>query len=83
MACCADALCRLWCARVGIAVNVDAVRAALRVRGALELEPGVLRVTLPMETIDIAIRRAGIDLDPGHMPWLGRSVEIVYEEDHR
>jgi hypothetical protein len=35
---------------------------------------------MPMEAIDIDLRRAGLDLDPGFLPWLGRKVEFVFEE---
>ena len=48
-------------------------------------QPGLLRVTashldldLHATAIDIGIRRAGLDLDPGWVPWLGRVVRFHY-----
>jgi hypothetical protein len=48
-------------------------------------QPGVLRVTashldldLHTTTIDIRIRRAGLDFDPAWVPWLGRVVRFHY-----
>ena len=48
-------------------------------------QPGVLRATashldleLRSTTIDIRIRRAGLDLDPTWVPWLGCVVRFHY-----
>jgi hypothetical protein len=48
-------------------------------------QPGLLRATashldldLDATAIDIGIRRAGLDLDPGWVPWLGRVVRFHY-----
>jgi hypothetical protein len=35
-------------------------------------------VWLPPETVDLRIRRWGLDLDPGWVPWLGRIVTFHY-----
>ncbi|MEO8699959.1 MAG: hypothetical protein ABI867_07940 [Kofleriaceae bacterium] len=78
---CADALCRLWCARLGCEPDIAAVRAALCQAGMLELDDRTLRVTMPMAALDIDIRRAGLDFDPGYVPWLSRTVEIVFAPD--
>lgn len=76
----AAALCTLFCARLGIAPDVERLRGYLRLTGHLELgEP--VRVTIPMELIDVDLRRAGLDLDPGFLPWLGRKVEIAFESE--
>jgi len=37
-----------------------------------------LDVTLSMETVDLRVRRAGLDLDPGWLPWFGRVVRFHY-----
>jgi len=37
-----------------------------------------LDLDLLTPTVDIAIRRAGLDIDPGWVPWLGRIVTIHY-----
>jgi hypothetical protein len=40
--------------------------------------PGWLEVRLPLATVDLTIRRAGLDIDPGWLPWLGAVVRYVY-----
>jgi hypothetical protein len=49
------------------------------VPGRLEATPTHLDVALPASRIRLAVRRAGLDLDPGWVPWLGRVVRFVYE----
>jgi hypothetical protein len=40
-----------------------------------------LDVVLPLAAADLRIRRAGLDLDPGWLPWLGRVVQFKYLEE--
>lgn len=54
---------------------------------ALIAGPGRLRAGVthldferPLASVDPAVRRAGLDLDPGWLPWLGRVVAIHYRE---
>lgn len=54
---------------------------------ALLLRPGQLRVTpwdaelaWPLAAVDLALRRAGWDQDPGWLPWLGRSIRFRFGE---
>jgi hypothetical protein len=35
-------------------------------------------VTMPMSAVDLRIRRCGLDLDPGYVPWFGRVVHFHY-----
>jgi hypothetical protein len=58
--------------------------ARLRV-GEIVLRSGVfsvnrtdLDVTLPLERADVRVRLAGLDLDPGWLPWFGRVVRFHY-----
>ncbi len=37
-----------------------------------------LDVTFDQTQLDIGIRRAGLDIDPGWVPWLGRIIYIHY-----
>ena len=62
----------------GSAQPAFATAAARRLAG-LVLRPGQLTVTAwdaelawPLDSIDLALRRAGWDQDPGWLPWLGR-----------
>jgi hypothetical protein len=75
----AAALCTVFCARLGCEPDLDRVRAAVAIRGRLVLgDP--LRVVMAMDAIDIEIRRVGLDLDPGYLPWLRHKVVLVFEE---
>jgi hypothetical protein len=33
-----------------------------------------------MESIDLAVRKAGLDRDPGWVPWMERNVRVEFEE---
>lgn len=48
-------------------------------RGRLEVGPGRADLHLPTDAIDIAVRRAGLDIDPGWVPWLGRVIRFHYD----
>ncbi len=39
-----------------------------------------MRVRFPLDSADVRLRRLGIDIDPGFVPWLGRSLSFVYED---
>jgi hypothetical protein len=41
-------------------------------------DPGWIEVRLPLSEVSTAIRRVGLDLDPGYVPWLGVVVRFVY-----
>jgi len=47
--------------------------------GRLAIEPGWIELTLPLDQVDTGVRRLGLDLDPGYLPWLGCVVRIRYE----
>lgn len=48
-------------------------------RARIHAEPGWLEVVLALEEVSTDIRRAGLDLDPGYLPWLGVVVKFRYE----
>jgi hypothetical protein len=59
----------------------DPEAAVIRVTrrpGTVTGSPGWLEVRLPLATVDLTIRRAGLDIDPGWLPWLGAVVRYVY-----
>lgn len=65
---------RRWCWRMGRIPAAEIVR-----REAIwSVNRTDLDVTLPMDTADIRVRRAGLDLDPGWLPWFGRVVRFHY-----
>ena len=42
-------------------------------------EPGWIEVRFSLDDVSTEIRRAGLDLDPGYLPWLGVVVKFIYE----
>jgi hypothetical protein len=75
-------------ARLGIAPAVLArgeaadlvalVVERLAVPGCIVYMPESVRVEMPMSAIDIDLRRAGLDFDPGYVPWLERTLRLVF-----
>jgi hypothetical protein len=49
-----------------------------RRRGEILFDPGWLELRLPFDEVSVELRRAGLDLDPGWLPWLGCVVRFVY-----
>lgn len=54
------------------------VRACARRRAELFCETGWFDVVLRLDEVVVEVRRAGLDLDPGWIPWLGAVVRFVY-----
>jgi hypothetical protein len=46
---------------------------------AVDRKPGWIEIHLSLADVDLDIRRAGLDIDPGWLPWLGRVVRFRYE----
>lgn len=46
--------------------------------GVVALSDTHLTITFDMDQLDVDVRRAGLDLDPGFVPWLGRVVRFGY-----
>jgi hypothetical protein len=49
-----------------------------RRRGEIEVDHGWVELRLPLDAVSPDLRRAGLDLDPGWLPWLGAVVRFVY-----
>ena len=60
-------------ARAGELVDV-----VCRRRGEIVFDPGWIEVRLPLDEVSTEVRRAGLDLDPGALAWLGAVVRFVY-----
>jgi hypothetical protein len=56
-----------------------AVENMARRNGHVVGQPGWLEVFLRLDEVDIAVRKAGLDIDPGWLPWLGAAVRFRYE----
>lgn len=64
---------RRWCWRNGRMT----VREVVERSGRVWLTRTDLDVTLPLAAADIRIRRIGLDIDPGWLPWLGEWGRVV------
>jgi hypothetical protein len=60
-------------ARVGIATLV-------RRPASISVTPTHVDLAFELADVDIRIRRAGLDIDPGWVPWLGRVVTFHYRD---
>jgi hypothetical protein len=72
---------QLFCARAGLTglSPTELVSTHLKLEGWLMLDHEELRLVLPLEAIDMPVRRAGLDANPGWVPWLGRHARIEFE----
>ena len=65
---------RRWCWRAGrIGVHDIVSRSGLFSANRTDVD-----VSMPLEDADIRVRLAGLDLDPGWLPWFGRVVRFHY-----
>jgi hypothetical protein len=64
---------RRWCWRMGKMT----VREIVGRNGLVWLTRTDLDVTLPLAATDIRIRRIGLDIDPGWLPWFGEFGRVV------
>jgi hypothetical protein len=53
----------------------------IRRPGLLASTPTHIEITWPLSTVDLRIRAAALDVDPGWVPWLGRVVTFRYVEE--
>jgi hypothetical protein len=65
---------RRWCWRAGRI----GIRDVVTRDGVFAVNRTDLDVSLPLEDADIRVRRVGLDLDPGWLPWFGRVVRFHY-----
>jgi hypothetical protein len=66
---------RRYC-RYGTGMSLTAIA---RRRGRIAVSRNHLDVVFDFSSIDIRIRRAGLDSNPQWLPWLGRVVQFHYE----
>jgi hypothetical protein len=72
----------LFAARAGAPSTTagELVAGFLALPGRVVLGSDRMDVRLPAGRIDVDVRRAGLDADPGWVPWLERRVGFTYEE---
>ncbi|KYG01714.1 hypothetical protein BE20_52425 [Sorangium cellulosum] len=76
----AAAIAALVCERLGVAWASAPARALACRAGAIVITDDEIRVELSARAIDVDVRRAGLDFDPGWVPWLRRRVRIAYTD---
>lgn len=59
------------------------LKAVVKKRGHVAISKTHLDVSFSMQAVDIDSRKAGLDIDPGWVPWLGRVVLFHYLEDEQ
>jgi hypothetical protein len=59
--------------------SADLVSRYLALPGRIIFAPEVMTIVMPMDRIDMAVRRAALDRDPGWVPWLQQTVRIEFE----
>jgi hypothetical protein len=56
----------------------ELIASICRHQADIVAEPGWIEVRFPLDQVSIDLRRAGLDRDPGWVPWLGVVVRFVY-----
>lgn len=56
------------------------LRKTLEQKGNIAVTKTHLDISFPMQAVDINLRKAGLDIDPGWVPWLGKVVQYHYFE---
>jgi hypothetical protein len=68
---------RMWCRKYARLTVAEIVSR----RGRVYATPTSIDIALPMSTVDVRIRRVGLDIDPGYVPWLARVVHFHYHHE--
>jgi hypothetical protein len=74
----AAALAALVAARLRRPPSWPLLREVVARPGRAIVTPDAVRVILSAALVDLDHRRAGLDQDPGHVPWLGRRVHLEF-----
>ncbi len=69
---------RTFCRRHAAIGLASIIRRPARI----DASPTHLELRLDLTQVDLRIRRAGLDLDPGWVPWLGRVIRFHYLDRH-
>ncbi len=58
--------------------TAETTECLLHRRGTIFAERGWIEIEMSLDTVNIAIRRAGLDIDPGWIGWLGSVLRFRY-----
>jgi hypothetical protein len=61
------------------AEDADLLAGVCRRRAEVQADPGWIEIHFSLDDVRSEIRVAGLDLDPGWVPWLGVVIRFVYE----
>jgi hypothetical protein len=75
---CAALVAWFFLARLDRPAELEPLRTLLAVEGRLEIGEEELLVAMPMAAVDLELRRAGLDFDPGWIPWLRLQVRLAF-----
>ena len=76
-----DYLTRIWCLaarRWCWSTGKLTLRGIVSRGGVFSVNRIDLDVSMPLDEADVRVRRLGLDLDPGWLPWFGRVVRFHY-----
>jgi hypothetical protein len=65
-------------ARLGKSEDDELLLALARRRAVILADPGWIELWLELAEVDVQVRCAGLDIDPGWLPWLGVVVRYRY-----
>jgi hypothetical protein len=65
---------------LGAPLDRDALAARFARPGRIEVDDAEIRVVQPLDAIDIDVRRAALDADPGWLAWRGRTLVFRFAE---
>ena len=74
----AAALAAMVCERLVVPWSLEPAAALIARSGRIAFTDDELTIELPLASVTLEVRRAGLDRDPGWIPWLRRTVRIVH-----
>jgi len=74
----AAALAAMVCERLAVPWSREPAAALIARSGRIVFTDDELTIELPLASVTLEVRRAGLDRDPGWIPWLRRTVRIVH-----
>lgn len=81
----AGSLAHLFAARTGVPRPLDPsdlVTCYLSAPARVQLTHDTMEIRIPAEQVSLDVRRAGLDANPGWVPWLRRQVTLSFEQEH-
>lgn len=70
---------RIWERAAERMAPAEDAKPLLHRRAEVVADPGWIEIHLSLEQVSLDVRRAGLDVDPGYVAWLGVVLRFVYE----